>query len=457
MIGALSCGMAAVALALAADDHAPQAVDAVAVIDGRPIEREEFARFVLAERATSSTGAEALDQLVQERLVELEARRRGVFVSDAEIAARMVDLDRQMRADSGGKLGLEELLSQRKIDRATFEALLRKSIPAERMMAADFGLPAGSTVPPEKQSLWFKELEAREGVKTSGLSDGVAAEIGEEKIGRTEWAMKLFEGLSPKESDTLFDDFVGIELILAEGKRRHFEVTERHLDAEVAERTAALVAALKAQGMATDGVDYPSTLKSRGEDPDAVIHGDRFRAAILLKELARQRHGADGFRQYYAKHRADFDAAYGRRVRLATIFLVAAQQKTAKVKRNWSEAADELEAIKKRIEQGDVPAAQAFESLAKLKSEHGSAAKGGELGFVAEPALKQRGLPATLLDEKVGALVGPVITADGVWLLRVEEQKAASPFEEIQDEVEKAARRDLLLELRKDKKVERKI
>jgi parvulin-like peptidyl-prolyl isomerase len=62
-----------------------------------------------------------------------------------------------------------------------------------------------------------------------------------------------------------------------------------------------------------------------------------------------------------------------------------------------------------------------------------------------------------VLDQKSDAIEGPIVTADGVHLLLLGETKAASPFEEIAAEVEKAARREFQRELRRDKRIERKI
>jgi parvulin-like peptidyl-prolyl isomerase len=438
----------------ASDDHGDRSI--VATIDGRAIDAEEFGRFVLAEKARAGAGAEALDELVKERLVEQEARRRGILVTETDIEARMAQIDRSLREQSQGRLGLEDHVQSLKIDRAEFRTLLRKSIACERMMAADFGLEPGK-VPAEKQSLWFQDLRAHAGVRTEQLPPGIAAEFGETRITRTEWALKLFKGLSAPDRDHLFDDFVGVQLLLAAAREMKLEVTAADVAQEIDERSRLLRQKLGAEGLATEGVDYLGTLKARGEDPQAVIEGDRFRAEILLKTMTRRIHGSDGFRGFYDAHRKEFDQAFGRRVRLSSVFLKAAQRKSAKTPRTWTEATDELDRLRKKLEGEHAPLAEGFASLAKLRSEDESAARGGDLGFLSQSDLDQRGLPPSLLDEKAGTLEGPITTADGVHLLFVAATKDASPFEEIREEVEKAARRDLLRELRKDKAIDRKI
>ncbi len=429
----------------------------VGTIGDTPISEERFAQFVLAEQGRSGSAAEALDHLIQERLVAIEAHRRGIIVTEADIEARIAALDQGLRDHSRGASGIEEQLAAMKIDLATFRTLLRKSIAAERMMCVDYGLKSGSEVPPEKQSLWFQELKSREAVHLDGLPEGVAATIGEERIAATDWGLELFRSLKEADGNQLFEEFVGIQLLLAEGKARGLTVTSEHIAHEVQERSAQLVAKLRAEGMATEGVDYLGTLEARGDDPKQVVASDRFRAAILLKELARQRYGADGWRHYYDDHRADFDRAFGRRVHIATLFLRASQQKSAKIPRTWESATDELDQMKRRALTGDAPLTEAFATLARLRSEHASASRGGDLGFLSAPQLEQLHLSTSALDEKGGALLGPLVTPEGVHLLLVLEQRAASPFEEIVTEVEQAARRELIQQLRAAVKVERKI
>jgi parvulin-like peptidyl-prolyl isomerase len=458
----MSAALAALVGALAAAPSRPaqeaaSLPEAVAAIDGRPIELERFARFVLDENERSGAGAEALEQLLQERLTEAEARRRGIRVSEAELDERAAQIDRGLREQSQGRLGLEDHLASLRLDRAEFRALLRKSIACERMMAADFGLPAGAPLPAEKQSLWFEELKARARVRTEGLAAGAAAQWDEGVISGAEWALKLFRSLPAAEADRLFEDFVGVELLLAEGQAQGLEVTAQRVAREVEERSRLLREKLAAEGLPNDGIDYLGTLKARGDDPDRVTNGDRFRAEILLKDLARRRHGQDGFRRFYDQRKADFDRAFGRRARVSTIFLKASQQKSAGVLRTWTEASAELESLRRRIESDGAPLSEGFSSQARLRSEHESAARGGDLGFLSAAGLEKLGLPASLLDEKPGSLVGPIVTADGVHLLHAGESRSAAPFEEIAAEVEKAARRQLLQDLRKEHKVERRI
>jgi hypothetical protein len=449
-------GLAPAAAAQARPAGRPEKPRIVAHIGDLAVGADTFAAFVLDERGATASGAASLEALAQERMVEVEAATRGITVDEAAISARYQELDRQMRRESNGKQGMDDYVKTiRHLTPAEFRAVLGKSILAERMMAEDFGLPAGAAVPPEKQGLWFRDSK-RPTVKHDALPPGVAADVGGLPVTRTEWGVRLFGSLADKEQDDLFKDFVGVELLLQRGRELGIEVTAAMIQEELDERTAQLKEMLARQGMPNDGVDFLATLKARGDDPDVFLKSDRLKAEVLLREITNRIHGKDGFKGYYEARKADFDALFGRRVKLATIFLPAAMKKTAKMARTYAEATRELDELKDRLASDPGALTAAFASQARLHSEDGRSARlGGDLGFLGASELDQRGLPASLLDEASGRLVGPVTAHDGVHLLLVGEKRAASPFEEIRGEVEKAARRNVLEELQKDVKIQR--
>lgn len=449
-------GLAPAAAAQARPAARPEKPRIVAHIGDLAIPADTFAAFVLDERGATANGASSLEALAQERMVEVEAANRHLSVDEAAISSRYQELDRKMRESSGGKQGMDDYVKQiRHLTPAEFRAVLGKSILAERMMAEDFGLPAGAAVPPEKQGLWFRDSK-RPAIKHDALPPGIAADVGGLPVTRTEWGIRLFGSLENKEQDDLFKDFVGVQLLLQRGRELGIEVTAPMIQEELDERTAKLKDLLAKQGMPNDNVDFLATLKARGDDPDVFLKSDRLKAEVLLREITNRTYGKDGFKDYYEARKPDFDALFGRRVKVATIFLSAAMKKTAKVARTYAEATHELDELKDRLGSDPGALTAAFASQARLHSEDGRSARlGGDLGFLGASELEERGLPGSLLDEATGRLVGPVTVHDGVHLLLVGEKRAASPFEEIRGEVEKAARRHVLEELQKDVKIQR--
>jgi PPIC-type PPIASE domain len=415
-----------------------------------PVSLDAFTAFVLVDEGTSPDGAVALDFLVQERVVAVEAQRRGLSVDEPTLDRRIRELDaliQKSKPEAGGILGLAR---QKHLTLPELREKIRTSMLAEQMMAADFGLKAGAAIPEEKQSLWYHD-QKRAAVKRDGLPAGVVADVDGRPVRRTEWGTLLYRQLPEKEQEKLREDFKGATILLRRGAEAKIEATKELLEREIAARDAALVKMLAQQGMPNQGVGFLDAVKARGQDPVAFVQSDRFRAEVVLNELARRQHGRDGFKAYYEANRADFDKRFGRRIRLAAIFLAAAPKKSAKVTRTWAEATDELDRLKGRILADPSAVPQTFGSQAAIHSDDtASRARGGDLGLLGHDALDARGLSDSLLDEKAGQVVGPVNARDGVYLLLVGDPSPASPFEEIQEEVEKAARREVLLEATRD-------
>ena len=164
----------------------PPAPRSVGRIGDREITADEFAAFVLDERGTTAPAAKALEWLEQNRIVEVEAARRGISVDEATITTRYQDLDREMRKQSDGKQGIEDYLKTiRHLTSAEFRAILADAILAERMMAEDFGLRPGDLVPAEKQGLWFRD-EKRPAVRRDRLPPGVASMVSDKEVRRTD-------------------------------------------------------------------------------------------------------------------------------------------------------------------------------------------------------------------------------------------------------------------------------
>jgi Asp-tRNA(Asn)/Glu-tRNA(Gln) amidotransferase A subunit family amidase len=186
---------------------------------------------------------------------------------------------------------------------------------------------------------------------------------------RTAWprfAAGQDSGSPEKEQEKLREDFKGATILLRRGADAKVEATKELLEREIAARDQALVKTLAQQGVPSQGVGFLDAVKARGQDPVAFVQSDRFRAEVVLYELARRQHGRDGFKAYYESNRADFDKRFGRRIRLAAIFLAAAPKKSAKVTRTWAEATDELDRLKGRILADPNAVPQTFGSQAAI-------------------------------------------------------------------------------------------
>ena len=70
---------------------------------------DAFTAFVLVDEGASPDGAIALDALVQERIVAVEAQRRGLSIDEPTLDRRIRELDamiQKSKVEAGGILGL---------------------------------------------------------------------------------------------------------------------------------------------------------------------------------------------------------------------------------------------------------------------------------------------------------------------------------------------------------------
>src|SRR5262249_43160397 len=101
---------------------------------------ESFTAFVLVPEAATADGATTLDALVQERIVAVEAQRRGLSIDEPALDRRLRDLDEKILKSTGGKKGIDDFRKEQHLSLAELRDKIRMSVLAERMMADDFGL-----------------------------------------------------------------------------------------------------------------------------------------------------------------------------------------------------------------------------------------------------------------------------------------------------------------------------
>ena len=142
---------------------------------------------------------------------------------------------------------------------------------------------------------------------------------------------------------------------------------------------------------------------------------------------------AAAVKTYYETHPALFTEP--EQTRLSTILLKVDPSSPKAV---WSAAEDEARAIRKRILAG-----QDFADAARMHSGDGSAAKGGDLGYLHQGMLPE-GLQGSLAAMQPGGLSEPVRVLEGVALFRLAERRPARlrTLEEAKERAAQLWRRD---------------
>lgn len=99
-----------------------------ATVNGAPITNLE-----VLQREDAQFHKQTLDQLIQEKLILGEAKKKGVVVTEKEIDAKIAEIEKQV----GGAAALDSLLSQQGQTRAGVREQIRISISLEKMYASE--------------------------------------------------------------------------------------------------------------------------------------------------------------------------------------------------------------------------------------------------------------------------------------------------------------------------------
>ncbi|MFA5932697.1 MAG: SurA N-terminal domain-containing protein [Microgenomates group bacterium] len=104
-----------------------------ATVNGSPITTLE-----VLQREDAQFRKQTVDQLVQEKLILGEAKRKGVKVTDAEIDAKIVEIEKQV----GGASAFESLLEQQGQTRKGVREQIKISLSLEKMYASEASVSA---------------------------------------------------------------------------------------------------------------------------------------------------------------------------------------------------------------------------------------------------------------------------------------------------------------------------
>lgn len=96
----------------------------VATVNGKPI-----TRFSLWQRLEKQSGKQTLDQIESEVLIEQEAAKKGVKISDKELDDKIKTLETQFK----GKAGLDQVLSLQGMTRDDLKTQLKYNLIVEKI------------------------------------------------------------------------------------------------------------------------------------------------------------------------------------------------------------------------------------------------------------------------------------------------------------------------------------
>lgn len=104
-----------------------------ATVNGQPIPTWE-----LNSRLTSRFGNQVLEAMIGEKLISSEASKQGVAVSQAELAAKIAEVELSLK----GQMKLDDALSLQGVSRQEFENQLRIQLMIDKMLGKEVSISA---------------------------------------------------------------------------------------------------------------------------------------------------------------------------------------------------------------------------------------------------------------------------------------------------------------------------
>lgn len=464
---ALSIALAAASLfappALAEDPQLPPGV--VARVYGEDVTEAQLFDRLARRHETTDKGKQILEQIVDDQVVALESRRRGVSVTDDEARAYADKMAEVVKQQSGGHKTLDDMLAESKTSRDEFLRTAKEYLVREKMARADLGTKPEEDLPEHRMKLWISSLRRRMNVRYAGLPEGVLASIGGAgnagagapagdtvTIDRARFAKELATRLPPE-----LVAGVRAELIIDTATRHAVEragvtVTDADLD----EQIARLRKRFENNPRVKDtGVTFDQFLRQTFGIGEADLRKDpTFRSRVGLERML----GRDLDDAKVRKNWDENRSAYGERALLRQVFVAAGEDggKFSSRMPTFREASDlalrakvailERAGLLKgaadtgtpaRMSLGDVVTAVAkeFEGDPERRQQAGE-----PVAWTRQNVASEASLEKAVFEGEIGQVVGPVRSNVGYHVLVIEERRPAPSFDEVKTQV----REDLL-------------
>jgi hypothetical protein len=434
----------------------------------------ELCRLLVERFGMSQPGQTILAQLVQRKVVAELAAAAGIAPTDAEVDARIQQLDAAARAE-GAKGGILDHLKRNRLEMPFFRSMLRLGLQQEGLTRAALGLGPDAQVTGAQQDTWLEQTLKERGFELSPRPwKDIVARSGAAILTRDELGIALRRELPIGDvAEACFQAvlMLRLEARLAPGSEQQ---VERALDQAITRRRGDL-----ARNPKFKDLTWEQYLQSQGFDEkafrrDPAVRIETLSHALVDAQLAATKVDATnagavnadpreaGLRAAYEAEKAFFDDRYGEAVRTRMIYL--AGKSYFKLLRQSDKETPDQELFDKalasareelqRVSSG-IQTEEQFKSHASLVNDDDALRKlEGELGWVtrADPRIANevrdavwKNAPA--LGVAGGHMIGPLALPGGAALLWLGERRALPEWTELAQRVHAELRRRLIDEL----------
>ncbi len=431
-------------------DNLPPGV--VARVHGRNVTATQLLERLAQTYEGTERGRKVLEQLVDDLCVSNEASRRSISVSQTEIDEYLTRWDERIKTESRGKASLQDLYAEAS-SRAEFIDTAREYLLRQKMAKQDLGSKPEEELSEHYIKLWLGALRRKQKVRYSELANGALAAVGDRTVDRFDLARELRAKLPPEMVSAVRSELV----VAAATEHRLAEAGVVVTDADIEESLKGMRERFaKDPQVKGTGVTFDQFLQKTKGIGEADLQRDPvFRARIGLRRMLSAQVGDADVRTHWEANRE----RYGERVALRHIFIPAAVVKPGDegfgirtFRDAWNDAmnakVDVLAAagFRGKDETGaKVPLAPIVTRVAKrMETDAEKRKAAGEPSVWTRLTVKgQSDLERAVFEGEIGALLGPIRTDVGYFLLVVDERRPAPAFAEV-----KSVIRDELVQTR---------
>lgn len=426
-------------VAAAEDTALPPGV--VARVHGREIKETDLLDRLVRRWGGTERGKQTLDLLVDDTCVANEAAKRGVTVTDEEVAEYVKKVDETIRKQTGNSRSIEDVYKEQHSDAAEFARIAREYLKRQKMACEDMGAKPGEEITEARLKLWLSSLRRRARVKLTDLPEGALAVVGDTVIDRAHFARALKDQL-PEEA------WLGARAdLVLEAAAAHaldeagISVTDADVDADIAKLRKRFSQDPRVKNT---GLTFDDFLRQSRGTSEAELRADPgFRMRIGLEHLLARNVSDEDVRKQWETNRD----AYGERALVRQVY-VAGQDEGGKFQmRTFKEAFELALRAKAAIleksgalgtaNSGRASLPDALTAVAKQFEEDPKArqAAGEPVAWTRANLLGDDALAKAVFEGEAGTLIGPVRSRVGYHLLLVEERRPAPSFDDVKDTV----------------------
>lgn len=430
--------------------------DVVARVFGEDVTESQLRERLVRRNLTTDRGREILDLIVEDEIVAAEARRRGIVVRQEEVDAYVRDVEAKVKAQGWEGKTFDDVLAETKTTREEFLRTAREYLVRVQMARADYGMKGADELAPERLKAWVLDLRRRRPARTTGLPEGVLAQVDGAAIDRDRYGRELRRRLPVEQVEAVRAEIVLDVATRHAVQRAGVTVTDEEVGAQVARLRERFEKNPRARGT---GLTFDAFLEQTFGVGEAGLRADpTFRSRVGLERMLSARISDDDVRSHWEANRL----AWGERAMVRQAIFPASDERVRGSRApSFREATDlalraktdilERAAANRGVPLGDLLAAVARENEPDPEARRaaGEPVAWTRLNVQGEPQIEKAAFEGAL-----GTIQGPLRAADGLRLLLVEERRPAPSYDDVKgavrDELLRMAVRRFQLELRTD-------